>query len=586
MIILGISAYHGDCSASIIKDGKLIAAVEEERFTRIKHWAGFPAKSIEFCLKEAKVNIKDLDYIAIARDPKANFKQKIQYVLKTPSTWKKLANRLKSKNTFESIDQTFSEKFNISADIIKPKIKYVEHHLAHLASAHLVSPFEESALISIDGFGDFVSSMYGVGTKNSINAFKRIYHPHSIGLFYTMITQYLGFKNYGDEYKVMGLSSFGKPKYLKEMNDIISVDDKGGFKLNMKYFIHNKIKVDFNWESGDPSIPDLYSDEFEDRFGKTRDKMDPVTDFHKDFAASMQKHTENIIFSMLNFLHKEVKIDNLSFAGGVAMNSVANGKILQNTPFKEIYLPPVPGDAGTSMGAAFYYYNHIMGNDRSFILNTGSWGPGYSNAEIAEMLESYKNKLPEKNFSVQMIEDEDKLVKITVDEIIKGNVIGWFQGKMEFGARALGNRSIVVDPRREDMQEILNARIKKREKFRPFAPSILAEEVGNWFEDDYPVPFMEKVYKIKEHKKSEIPAVTHVDGTGRLQSVEKEQNALYYKLINTFFKMTGVPIVLNTSFNENEPIVCNPKEAIEAFLRTKMDVVVLGNYFIKRINSN
>jgi carbamoyltransferase len=584
MIILGICAYHGDCSAAIVKDGKLVAAVEEERFRRIKHWAGFPEMAIRYCLEEAGTTLKDVHTIAIAKDTKANRDKKIAYLFKNPSSWKKVGGKLKNKSTFDKLETLFARAFDADEGEIKQKIVYVEHHLAHLASAFLVSPFEEAALVSIDGFGDFVSAMYGTGKDNSVEAFQRVFYPYSIGIFYTTITQFLGFKKFGDEYKVMGLSSYGNPKYLKEMEEIISYKGNGDFHLNLDYFKHHRIKIDYNWESGEPDLPDLYSEAFVERFGKPREPGEAVEDFHRDFAASMQKHTEAIIFNMLHHAYDKTNIDKLSLAGGVAMNSVANGRIIANTPFRDVYIPPAAGDAGTSMGAAFYVWNHVLRNQRSFRLDNGYWGPQYGQEEIEATVNRYNDRLREEEFSLLTMEDEDRLVQDTVEEIVKGKVVGWFQGRMEFGARALGNRSIVVDPRRHDMKDILNARIKKRESFRPFAPSILEETVDQWFEDDYPVPFMEKVYDIKEGKKEQIPAVTHVDGTGRLQSVAKEQNPLYYKLIDAFRQKTGVPIVLNTSFNENEPIVCTPEEALEAFLRTKMDVVVLGNRVIKRKN--
>lgn len=582
MIILGISAFHGDCSASLLKDGKLIAAVEEERFTRIKHWAGFPKESIRYCLAEAGIQIDEVDRIAVSKDPHSNMFNKVKYVLKTPASWGIVGSRLKSKKVFESFENLFEKEFETDPSIVRGKIVNVEHHLAHLASTFFVSPFKSASIISIDGFGDFVSAMYGTGTENSMKSFEKVFYPHSIGIFYTMMTQFLGFKNYGDEYKVMGLSSFGKPEYQNEMENIISYSGKGKFKLNMSCFVHNRKNVDFNWETGIPDIPDLFSKKVIEMFGKPRDKSDSVSENHRNLAASMQKHTESIIFKILNYVYKETKEKNLCYAGGVAMNSVVNGKILKDTPFENIYIPPVAGDAGTSMGAAFYVWNQVHKESRNFILRNSYLGPGFTRKEINTSIDDFKGRFKEEKIDIAETKSQKELLEKVVSLIIGGNVIGWFQGRMEFGARALGNRSIVVDPRSDDMQEILNARIKKREKFRPFAPSILEDKVKDWFEEDYPVPFMEKVYKIKEGKKGLIPAVTHVDGTGRLQSVNRKDNPLYYDLISKFGDKTGVPILLNTSFNENEPIVCTPKEAIEAFLRTKMDVIVLGNLIIKR----
>ncbi|MCP5048094.1 MAG: carbamoyltransferase, partial [bacterium] len=534
MVILGVCAFHGDCSASILKDGRLIAAVEEERFTRVKHWAGFPEKSIKYCLKEAGVTLNEVDMIAVAKDPKANMRKKMAYVLKNPASWKKVSGKLKNKKTFETFEQLFARAFNMDEGEVKPKIVYVEHHLAHLASAYLVSPFSESALVSIDGFGDFVSAMYGVGKGNRFEVFQRVYYPHSIGVFYTMITQFLGFRKFGDEYKVMGLSSYGEPEFLDQMGDIISYTGGGNYRLNLEYFKHHRLKLDYRWESGEPEFPDIYSQAFVERFGRARGSGEEVTGFHKNFASSMQGHVEGIIFEILEHVYDRVGIDKLSFAGGVAMNSVVNGKIIGNTSFRDVYIPPAAGDAGTSMGAAFYVWNHLLGNERSFRLDSGYWGPEYFEDEIGGVVERYKEKLGDRQYLVSCVGDEEQLIEEVVGEIIGGSVVGWFQGRMEFGARALGNRSIVVDPRRGDMMDILNARIKKRELFRPFAPSVLEEVVGEWFEDSSPVPFMERVYRVREGKRGEIPAVTHVDGTGRLQTVSEGGNGLYYKLIRRF----------------------------------------------------
>ncbi len=582
MIILGLSTYHGDCSAAILKEEKLVAAVEEERFTRVKHWAGFPINSINYCLKEANVELKDLDYIAVARDTKANYWKKVFYVLTNPSSWKKVSNRLKVKKRFESIEEEFHRNFNVDIELIKEKIINVEHHLAHLSSAYFLSPFKESALVSIDGFGDFVSAMYGVADGNEIKILKRIFYPHSIGIFYTMITQFLGFRNYGDEYKVMGLSSYGEPEYLNDMERIISYTQKGEYRLNLKYFKHHKERIDFNFEKGKPEIKDLYTEELFSLFGAPRKYSDPIEKKHINIAKSLQIHTENLIFKILNYVQKETGSFKLSLAGGVAMNSVANGKIFRRTGFKDVYIPPAAGDAGTSVGAAFYVYNVILKNSERFHLTHGYLGPSYSEEEIKKSIEKYREELEKNDIKIKKMNNEENLIKKTVNDIKKGLVLGWYQGRMEFGARALGNRSIVVDPRRKDMREILNSRIKKRESFRPFAPSVLLERVSEWFEESYPVPFMEKVYNIRKEKRELIPAVTHIDGTGRLQTVTIEQNPLYYKLIKKFEDETGVPIVLNTSFNENEPIVNTPDEAINTFLRTKMDTLVLGYFILKR----
>jgi carbamoyltransferase len=380
----------------------------------------------------------------------------------------------------------------------------------------------------------------------------------------------------------MGLSSYGKSEFLNEMEELINYNGDGEYKLNLKYYKHHKEKIDFNFEEGSPDIGDIFTDEIYNLLGKHRDYKEEITQRHKNIAKSMQTHTENIIFKMLDYAYNETKIDKLSFAGGVAMNSVANGKIIRKTNFKDVYIPPAAGDAGTSMGAAFYVYNIMLNNTDRFHLNNGYLGPSYTEEEIKKSIDDFIDEFNNNNMKVHYYNDENELIENAVKDIENGLVLGWYQGRMEFGARALGNRSIVVDPRRKDMRDILNSRIKKRESFRPFAPSILFEKTSDWFEESYPVPFMEKVYNIKEEKRELIPAVTHVDGTGRLQTVDESQNPLYYKLIKKFEEKTGVPIVLNTSFNENEPIVNTPKEAINTFLRTKMDTLIIGNYILKR----
>lgn len=572
MIILGLNAYHGDSSACIIKDGKLIAAVEEERFTRIKHWAGMPIESIKYCLKEANVSIEGVDYIAINRDPKANIHKKLVYsILKKPNI-SLIVNRLKNSNRIRDAKEVLKEEFGtINAEIIN-----VEHHTAHLASSFFVSKYEKAAVVSIDGFGDFVGAMWGVGRNNKIEIKHKTYFPHSLGLLYLAITQYLGFPNYGDEYKVMGLAAYGEPTYFEKLKELVSWQGYD-FKLNLEYFNHHKSLL-MTWENGEPKTKSVFSKKMEELLGPKRDPTKEITQNHMNMAASLQKLYETILLDILNEIHKETKLDNLCFAGGCAMNSLANGKILENTPFKNIYIQPAAGDAGGSIGAAYYLHNHILEKDRNYILSSPYLGPQYSDEEIKSLIQETKPK----NCKIKYFEDPNALYHETAKEISKGHVIGWFQGRMEWGPRALGNRSILGDPRRADMKDILNLKIKRRESFRPFAPSILNEEVPKYFEQTYPDPFMLKVYKVKKEKRERIPAVVHKDGTGRLQTVSKEINPRYHALISKFYDITGIPILLNTSFNENEPVVCSPKEALNCFLRTNMDVIVLNNYMIKK----
>ena len=582
MSILGISAYHGDCSACLIKNGQIVAAAEEERFTRIKHWAGFPAQSIEYCLKEGAIALEEVNKIAVARDTKANLTRKLGYLLTHKQGLNKLKSRFKNLRSIRSIPDALSEAFETDVDQMKRKIVNVEHHKAHIASSFLVSPFEQAAILTIDGFGDFISSMQGIGNGNTMKVLDRVYYPHSIGLFYTLVTQFLGFSKYGDEFKVMGLASYGEPLMKKKLHNVIRYIGNGQYRLNLDYFIHHKQGVDMTWDGGEPTMGPVYSDKFVEDFGQPRTSQDKLTDFHRNLAASLQAYTEEILFCMLNDLHKRTKVKALCLAGGVAMNSVANGKILDNSPFDDIYIQSAAGDAGTSLGAAFYVWNEIMDQPRTFVMQSSYWGPEFSKTELSKELQLKNSALEDKKCTVQEIDDETKLCSETANHIADGKVVGWFQGRMEWGPRALGNRSIIVDPRKKEMVAVLNSRIKRREPFRPFAPSVLLEKTGEYFELDYPDPFMLKVYPVRPEKRSVIPAVTHVDGSGRLQTVSEQDNPLYYRLIREFEKLSGVPVVLNTSFNENEPIVCTPQEALDCFLRTKMDVLVLGPYLIER----
>jgi len=575
MIILGISAYHPDSSACIIRDGKLIAAVEEERFKRIKHWAGFPKEAIRYCLTEANISLSEVDYVAVGRNTKVNLLRKGMFALKNNPGFGMIKDRLKNWEKISDIGETLSKEFEVGKKLLKNKIINVEHHNAHMASTFLVSPFENAAIFSVDGFGDFVSTRFGIGLGNKMKVLGNVFYPHSLGIFYTAITQYLGFTKYGDEYKVMGLAPFGEPEFLKDFRKIVK-STNGGFSLSLDYFKHHREKegTSMMWLNTAPKMNNVYSEKLIEKFGSSRKYGEQLTARYQNLAASLQALTEEVIFKLLNDLYKRTKSNKLCIAGGVGYNSVANGKIYDNTPFEELYIPPASGDAGTAIGAAYYVYNVILGNKRNFVMDDAYWGPEFRDEEIEKEIKSKGLNVEESN--------TDKLCKIIAREIADGKIIGWFQGRMEWGPRALGNRSIIVDPRRKDMKDILNARIKKRESFRPFAPSILYEKSSEYFEKSHPTPFMMKVFKIKQDKQKVIPAVTHVDGTGRLQTVKKGENPLYRALIKEFEKLTGVPVVLNTSFNENEPIVCSPKEAIECFNRTGMDVLVMGNWMVRR----
>jgi carbamoyltransferase len=580
MIILGINAHHADAAACIVVDGRLVAAAEEERFRRVKHWAGFPSVAIEYCLREAGVSLNQVDHVAVNRDPNARLLQRAKYVLaKRPSLGavrRRLENRAKIRDLRTELVETFK------LDSLKPHLHNVEHHRAHLASAFFVAPFEEAAVLSIDGFGDFVSSMWGMARGNHIDVLGEVGFPHSLGIFYTAMTQYLGFPHYGDEYKVMGLAPYGTPKYMAEMRDIVQVR-KGRFALNLDYFTHHNVGLSMVWQGGSPVIGPIYSEALVEKLGPARASSDPMEQRHKDLAASMQAMFEEAYFELANSLQQKTGATTLCLAGGCGYNSVANGLVFERSRYRDLYIQAAAGDAGGAIGAAYWVWNEELRKPRSFVMDHAYWGPQYSAAEIDSALLARRADLEDAHCVMHRVRDERDLCARTADEIAKGNVVGWFQGRMEWGPRALGNRSIVCDPRRADMKDILNHKIKRRESFRPFAPSVIREAVGEWFETDYDVPFMLQVYQIREEKRNQIPAVTHVNGSGRLQSVTEAQNPCYYHLIEAFRDRTGIPIVLNTSFNENEPVVNTPAEALDCFLRTKMDLLVMGDLMIQRI---
>ena len=574
MYILGINAYHGDSSACLLKDGIVVCATEEERIRRIKHWAGFPSQAIKFCLEDEGISIEQVNYITISRDPKANFYKKILHALRYSMSISAIWDRLGNSKKVSSVKQELANLFHLHISSINAEVHNIEHHRSHIASSFFASPFKESAILSIDGFGDFTSTMTAVGSGNKFKVLKEVNYPHSLGVFYTAVTQFLGFPNYGDEYKVMGLDPYGKPKYLKELDQILKLSDDGFFKLNKKYFKHFKEGVAMDWEGGSPTIESLFTKDWEDLFGKSREKGAKLEQWHIDLATSAQKFTEKVIFHLLNHLHQETGSENICITGGVAQNSVANGRILENTPFKNIYIPSAGHDSGTSIGSAFYLYNQLLGNSRMPEITSAYFGSKFNHEEIIKVLDK-------EGVTYTIVSDDDLFERVS-DKLVDGGVVGWFQGRAEFGPRALGNRSILVDPRRKDAKDLLNEKIKRRESFRPFAPSILKEAVGEYFIQHDAVPFMEKVFDIKKEKYELIPAVTHVDGTGRLQSVDKDVSPRYHKLISKFAEKTGVPILLNTSFNENEPIVNKPEEALACFLRTKMDMLVMENIIIER----
>ena len=607
MIILGINAYHGDAAAAIVKDGKLIAAAEEERFNRFKHCAGFPTEAIKYCLTAAGARIEDVDHVGISRGPSAHLHKKILFAasraarqasssVRRPSElnsnvaviesdsdkgngngsniFRQIKDRLGNAARVRDVKQELARQLNTPAKTLRAEFHNIEHHRAHLASSFFVSPFQKAALLSIDGFGDFVSTMWGVGEGNSIRILGQVEYPHSTGIVYTATTQFLGFPHYGDEGKVMGLAPYGKPSFIDQFREIIRTEDDGQFRLNLEYFRHHAEGVDMSWDQGSPIIGRIFSDEFINTFGPARSPGAELTDRDRDIAASLQLRLEEVAFHVLNHLHDQTGLTDLGLAGGVAYNSVMNGKILLHTPFRRIFIQPAAGDSGTALGVCYQIYNEILQQPRSEAMEGAYTGPEFSNEDLRTAIEA-------SGLACETYNDADLTRRAALD-ISHGLVVGWFQGRMEFGPRALGNRSILVDPRRSEMKDVLNQRIKKREPFRPFAPSILEDRVADYFEQTHSAPTMLMVYQVKEERRKEIPAVSHVDGSGRLQTVSRRVNDRYYQLISDFNDLTGVPVILNTSFNENEPIVCTPEQAIDCFKKTRMDVLYLGNYSIRR----
>ena len=574
-IILGLNAYHADSSAAIFVNGELIAATEEERFRRIKHWAGFPSEAIKFCLREVGCTLADLQAITIGRDPSAKKTNKAAFVFKYPLVAKALwSQRSANKDDINLLHEQFRlVEPEVDVAMVESKIRFIEHHRSHLGSAFFPSPFEEAAILSIDGSGDFTTTMLGRGKGTQIEVLESVDFPASVGLFYTAFTQYLGFPHYGDEYKVMGLAPYGEAKYVDKVAQLLPLKKGGLFDWpSAAYNFKNGV---VSYPDNLPTVAPLFGQRFIELFGPARQKGDDLTQYHMDIAASVQRHTEHVIFHILTHLHELTGLDRVCIAGGVAQNSVANGKITRNTPFKEVYIPSAGHDAGISMGSAQYHWHHDLGRKRVAPIFSAYTGSKFTDDEIAAYLES-------EGVAYTRYENDEELYDVVSAALVEGAVIGWFSGRAEFGPRALGARSIIVDPRRADAKELLNSKIKRRESFRPFAPSILSEHVSDWFELDEPVPFMEKVFPIRPEKHAKIPAVTHVDGSGRLQSVYKDVAVRYHSLISAFYTKTGVPILLNTSFNENEPIVNSPQHALACFRRTNMDMLVLGNCIIRR----
>ena len=560
MNILGISCFYHDSAACLLRDGEIVAAAQEERFTRKKHDSDFPVNAVNYCLKEGKIIADEIDCVGFYDKPFIKF----QRILTTY-----LATIPKSFIPFsKAIPVWLRQKLWVS-DIIQQelgfekKILFIEHHLSHAASAYLLSPFKEAAILTVDGVGEWATATYGVGKDNQIRIMKEIHYPHSLGLLYSAFTYYLGFKVNSAEYKVMGLAPYGKPVYYDLIMDkLIRVKDDGSFKMNMKYFAYN-----YGLTMTNHHFSKLFG-------GPVRMSESKIDQRHKDIAASVQKVTEEIMLRMSRYLYHETSLKHLCLAGGVALNCVANGRLLRETPFEEIFIQPAAGDAGGAVGVASYIYHSILGNDRTFIQKDAYLGPHYSGDEIRQYLDANEVHFQELG--------REELLKKVAALINEQQVIGWFQGRMEFGPRALGNRSILADARNPENKDRVNLKIKFRESFRPFAPTVLQDKCSEYFELNCPSPYMLLVAQVREDKRI-IPSVTHVDGSARIQTVSPEENPLFYDLIKEFETQTGCPVIINTSFNvRGEPIVCTPQDAFLCFMRTNMDYLVMGNFLLDK----
>lgn len=572
MLILGLNMFHPDASAAIVQDGDVVFAIAEERLNRIKHYAGFPALAIQACLDFVGARITDVDHVAVGQDSEANLARKVQYVAANPSKILNLIRLHRRKEGVRDVRKLLAPALGVDEKTLGFQVHHLEHHIAHIASAYYCSPWEKAAGFSYDGSGDFVSTMRARCEGNHITVLDRVFLPDSLGSFYTMMCEFIGYKEYGDEGKVMGLAAYGKDTYSERLHQVVGLRN-GSFQVERSYFkplgSNEGMQV---LSDGTVRLARHFSDRMVEAFGDPREPHHEITGREMDLAYAMQRRFEEVFFHLLKQLHKRVPAENLVMAGGCALNSVANGKIFAHTPFRHTWIQPAAGDEGLAIGAALHTYHSALKQPRQSGMNHSYLGPKYSDAHIESDLK--KAKLRYRKI------DRGPLLDAVAAQIAAGNVVGWFQGRMEWGPRALGNRSILAHPGLPGMKDVLNARIKRREWFRPFAPSILAERQHEYFEHDHPSPFMLHAHKIRLEKRPQLGAVNHVDGTGRLQSVSREENPLYYDLIRTFERKSGIPVLLNTSFNENEPIVCAPGEAIDCFRRTRMDALAIGPYFV------
>jgi carbamoyltransferase len=570
MLILGLNMFHADASAAIIQDGKVLFAIAEERLNRIKHYAGFPSLAIQACLDAASAKITDIDHVAVGQDTDANLAEKVRYALANPAKLLNLIRLRRRKEAMRGVRALIAKSLDCNPETLRFQEHRLEHHIAHIASAYYCSPWEKAAGFSYDGSGDFVSTMMARCEETEIHILDRVFLPHSLGSFYTMICEFIGYNKYGDEGKVMGLAPYGKDTYCQQIRELL-MTSRAGFELDLDFFQPlgsnegMQIKPD-----GTVALARHFSSRMVEMFGPPRDPAAEITQREMDLAYAMQHCFEEVLFYLLRELHERVPLENLAMAGGCALNSVANGKLFERTPFRHTWIQPAAGDEGLAIGAALHTYHSVLRKPRDYVMENSYLGPEFAESQIESSLKSAGLKY-------QRLE-RGPLLDTVAARIATGDVVGWFQGRMEWGPRALGNRSIVAHPGRPDMKDVLNARIKRREWFRPFAPSILEERQAEYFEHDHRSPFMLHVYKIRPDKREQLCAVNHVDDTGRLQSVAREENPLYYDLIEAFERNTGIPVVLNTSFNENEPIVCKPEEAIDCFQRTRMDAIAIGPF--------
>jgi carbamoyltransferase len=591
MNILGVSCYYHDAAAALLRDGRLVAAAEEERFTRVKHDFSFPKAAIQFCLESSGIKSSDLDYVAFFEKPFRKFDRILMTALQT---YPRSCKVFRESMITWMIDKLWvGAKISTELGIPKDRVLFCEHHLSHAASAFLCSPFEEAAILTVDGVGEWVTGTWGVGRGSGIDLRKQMMFPHSLGLLYSAFTAFLGFEVNEGEYKVMGMAPYGRPRYVDKVWKLIRLSSDGSFSLDMDYFcFHHSADKTFNRRFvelfGEPRPPNMLfftaESGFPSYFGKAPsnyDELCTLNQHYADIAASIQQVTEEVLVAMARHIQKETGLKRLCIAGGVGLNSVANNRILREASFDELFIQPSAGDGGGAVGAALWADNVLLGNPRRFRMEHAYWGKSYPTSEIRDFLD--ENRIP-----YQHIEKEDRLLDLVVDRLQQGKVIGWFQDRFEWGPRALGNRSILADPRNPQMKDIVNTKIKFREPYRPFAPSVLAECAESYFDlpnavRHHPARYMLYVVPVRPSKQSALPAITHVDGTGRLQTVFRETNPRYYGLIERFAQATGVPAVLNTSFNlKGEPIVNTPANAFHSFSKSEMDTLVLGDFVVEK----